>query len=136
MIWQDLIWSIVNSCGRWWDVVVAVIAGVTAFSIFFRSIMGHHKIDAVFVARTTVGVSLVLATAVLFNSGWTKPALGLMVIGIAFSQFLISIDWCGRADQKTTLLVAGMRLLGRLISHAVHGERPRVVSSLREHNRD
>ena len=121
MIWQDMIWGLVNACGRWWDITLAVVAGTTAFSIFMRSIMGKHEVDALFMARTTVGLGLVLVVAVLLNSGWLKPALGLLVVGIGFTQLIIVLDWCNRPDQSTTMLGVLARWLGRQLSRAVHG---------------
>ena len=121
MIWQDMLWGAVNACGRWWDLTLAVIAAITAFSIFMRAIIGNHKVDALFIARTTVGVGLVLVTAIVLNSGWLKPALGLLVIGIGFTQLIIVTDWCNRADQTTSMLGVSARWLGRQLSRAVHG---------------
>lgn len=120
--WQDALWAIPNYCGHWWDVVVGVVAIVVAVVLYLKLIL-NHPFDALLVTRALGGLGLLCAFANIFNSGWLKIALGLMVLGYAGSILLIVTEWCSRADRSLTIPRALWNFFTRSLSRLLSGGR-------------
>ena len=111
--WQELPWSLINSLS-WWDAAVAVLAAGTAFSSFATMIL-NHAFSALVVGRTIVAVGLVLAALIPLNSGAQKLALAVLVVGLAWSNFLLATNWCNREHPLRDLMGDLARLAGRVV---------------------
>jgi hypothetical protein len=110
--WQELLWSIPNRLD-WWDVSVAVLAGLTALVSFFTLIV-YHPLNALLAARSLVAVGLLMVAFYPLNSGALKPGLAVIVLGLAHSNFLLLTNWCNRAHPWRDALHAMLRMVGQL----------------------
>lgn len=122
--WQELLWAIPNSV-TWWDAAVAVLAAATAFASFATMIL-NHSFSALIVGRAIVAVGLAMAAAIPLNSGAQKLALAVLVVGLAWSNFLLATNWCNRQHPLRDLVGDLARLLGRVVDmlfpkHKQHG---------------
>lgn len=123
--WQDALWAIPNYCGHWWDVIIGVVAIVVAVVLYLKLIL-NHPFNALLVTRALGGLGLLCAFANIFNSGWLKIALGLMVLGYAGSILLIVTEWCSRANQAQTIPRALWGLITRFLGRHLFGGRHTV----------
>lgn len=122
--WQNALWAVVNSAGPWWDIVIGIIALVTAVGLFVTLILGH-EFDLVVASRSIIGLGLFATFCNIFNSGWLKIGTALIVLGLCLTYLLIATDWCNRSDKSVTLGSAMWRGMGRLFRHVYHQEKVR-----------
>lgn len=108
--WQDTLWAFVNALDGWPDKVLGIIALLTALVSFVYLIL-HHGWSALVAARSMVALGMAMYFYSGFNSGWLKPGLWLMVMGIAFSNFLIVTRWCDRLPGQPDPLTRRIRQL-------------------------
>lgn len=120
--WQGALWAIVNGAGRWWDIVVGVIALSGAMALFVKLIL-YHPLDMLVISRVVIGIGLLLAFYSTLNSGWLKISWALLVIGCFMSTVLIVTGWCHRADKSTTAGGDVLRWLGRMARTTFQQER-------------
>lgn len=92
MTWQDALWAFVNGCGRWWDVVFAVIAVIASVGLFVIVIL-RQRFSMLLLSRSLVALGLLLSGMIPLNSGWTKISLALLILGCSLSTFLLSTRW-------------------------------------------
>lgn len=124
--WQDALWYLPNAAGCWWDVSIGALAIITAF-IGFAKLILNHRFDALLVARSLVYGGFFLIGANMFNTGWTKYAMAVLVMGGFLSTMLIVTNWCDRPDKNLTI----PRALWRWTAHHILV----IIGSLRHDGR-
>lgn len=116
MTWQTALWDMVNACGRWWDIVVGLIALLSALILFLKLLL-NERFGAMFLARFLTGVGLLATIFIPLNSGWTKIALALLVAGCTLSILLTATGWSHRAVRLTTVFgVLGHWVYGHVVT--------------------
>lgn len=97
--WQEVLWTIPTSLGWVWYAIWGVMAGTAALIMFFTMIL-NHAFNALLVARSLLGIGLMLIPLCVFQSGWQAWIPAFYATGGLMSAILIATNWCNREDRS------------------------------------
>lgn len=105
--WQEVLWSLPNAMGGWWDLIWGALALVASIIMFVKMIL-HHPFDALLVARSLLAFGLFLVALTAINSGWQRYVPMFFSVGGFMTAMLLATDWChnkARVKAKLSAIV-------------------------------
>lgn len=110
--WQELLWEWPSQ--PWWTLALAFMSAGVALSGFVTMIW-RQQFNALMVGQCIVNAGAAMGIFVVGNSGALQWSYATILLGLGWSHFLISTNWCNRPHPMRDLMLDIGRVLGRLL---------------------